>query len=169
STCRTPGTIAATSASTLLVARHGWQKAVEKCTSVARSPSSPPMSAADSVSGGAASSSRTSSGLPSRRKPYPLDPGGTPGGVSVCFRSASDQEEPATRWKASHRVVKTRSALERDAQQHLAAGGDDLDAVDAVGRETDGAGEGGAARGVVCDAPARGRFGGAVLTHRDQH
>ncbi|GAA2776157.1 hypothetical protein GCM10020219_053650 [Nonomuraea dietziae] len=42
STWLTPGTSALTSASTLRVALQGWQKAVENCTSVARSPSSWP-------------------------------------------------------------------------------------------------------------------------------
>ena len=46
STCVTPGTTAATSASTWRVARHGAQKAEENCSSVARSPSGAPMSVA---------------------------------------------------------------------------------------------------------------------------
>src|SRR4051812_8124481 len=50
STCRTPSTMPSTSASVRRVTRQGAQKAEENCSNVARSPSSTPTSAAETLS-----------------------------------------------------------------------------------------------------------------------
>ena len=68
STWRTPSTWLLTSSRTRRVARHGWQKAEENCTSVARSPSGPPRSPASS---GASVTADGRLGQPVPRAPQP--------------------------------------------------------------------------------------------------
>src|SRR5690606_21146238 len=136
------GTIAATSASTRRVARHGWQKAVENCTNVARSPSPSPSSAA------VTSTPSSSPGPALARFSTPL-----------LRRSASPSAVPAAR--VTPRISKPSIAIGnagpsgmiplavpyrlvvgsgRDPQQQVAFGSDQIDAADLVHRDGRGAG-----------------------------